>query len=83
MVRKQSIVSTLGDSALLLPERIAEALSANDRVKYYFALLQTARANVRTPQMPAPDLHVERLAAQTREQVRGGRPREPLPDVPA
>lgn len=26
---------------------------------------------------------VERLAAQTREQVRGGRPREPLPDVPA
>ena len=62
MIHKKSIVSALGDSKLPLAERIADALTANDQVKCYFALPQTAKANAESPRLPTPDLHVERLA---------------------
>ncbi|MEI9899821.1 MAG: hypothetical protein WDN31_06325 [Hyphomicrobium sp.] len=64
MVTKSKIVAELGEADLVLPDRIAEALTANDHVKYYFALLQTARANADHPAVPAPDLKAERLASR-------------------
>jgi hypothetical protein len=42
MTIKREVVSELGDDELLKPELIAKSLVANDQVKYYFALLQTA-----------------------------------------
>ena len=38
MPSKREIVAELGEADLLLPDRIAGSLVANDRVKYYFAL---------------------------------------------
>ena len=64
MTSKQEIVAELGEVDLLLPGRIARSLAANDQVKYYFALLQTARSNADHPRVPAPDLKGERLASQ-------------------
>jgi uncharacterized protein Yka (UPF0111/DUF47 family) len=68
MVLKEEIVAELGEAELLLPERIARSLVANDQVKYYFALLQTARANADHPRVPAPDLKGERLASQVKDE---------------
>ncbi|MCC7271762.1 MAG: DUF47 family protein [Alphaproteobacteria bacterium] len=64
MTLKQQIVRELGDAELLLPDQIARSLLANDAVKYYLALLQTARANADQPRVPAPDLKAERIACQ-------------------
>jgi hypothetical protein len=63
MTLKQKVVSELGDDELLAPDLIAKSLVANDQVKYYFALLQTARDSAERPQIPAPDLKAERLAS--------------------
>ena len=67
MATKQAIVSELGNDEILLPERIAQALIANDQVKYYFALLQTATDNADRPRVPVPDLASERHAARLTE----------------
>jgi uncharacterized protein Yka (UPF0111/DUF47 family) len=67
MTSKQKIVAELGEAELLLPGRIACSLAANDQVKYYFALLQTARSNADRPRVPAPDLKGERLASQVHD----------------
>ena len=64
MTLKREIVSELGEAEFLLPDQIARALIANDQVKYYFALLQTARQNADRPRVPTPDLKAERLACQ-------------------
>ena len=64
MTLKQEIVAELGEADLLLPGRIARSLAANDQIKYYFALLQTARSNADRPRVPALDLKGERLASQ-------------------
>ena len=64
MTLKNIVVSELGDQELLAPDQIAKSLVANDQVKYYFALLQTARDNTDKPQVPAPDLKTERVASQ-------------------
>lgn len=64
MTTKQTIIAELGDQQILAPDRIAESLIANDRVKYYFALLQTARANADHPIVPPPNLRAERLASR-------------------
>lgn len=63
MVEKQNIIAKLGEERLLLPEMIALGLRANDQVKYFFALLQTARLNCDAPSIPAPDLRGERIAS--------------------
>ena len=62
MTSKQEIVAELGEADLLLPGRIALSLTANDQIKYYFALLQTARSNAYRPRVPA---------------LEGGAPRQP------
>jgi uncharacterized protein Yka (UPF0111/DUF47 family) len=67
MASKSQIVAELGASDLLLPERIAQSLVANDRIKYYLALLQTARANADRPMAPVQTLRSERLASRIEE----------------
>ncbi|MDX2202660.1 MAG: hypothetical protein NW223_07915 [Hyphomicrobiaceae bacterium] len=63
MIAKRAIVSELGEEHILLPELIAQALCANDQVKYYFALLQSALAGAQAPHVPPLDLRAERLAS--------------------
>jgi uncharacterized protein Yka (UPF0111/DUF47 family) len=41
--QKLQIVEQLGETALVLPELVTRGLAANDRVKYYMALLQACR----------------------------------------
>jgi hypothetical protein len=64
MVLKREIVAELGGADLLAPEAIAQSLVANDEVKYYLALLQTARSNADHPRVPPPDLKTERMASR-------------------
>lgn len=64
MMFKHAIVADLGEGDLLVSDAIARSLTANDQVKYYFALLQTARANAERPQVPPLDLKAERLASR-------------------
>lgn len=59
---KTGIIDVLGESSLLLPELVNRALAANDRVKYYFTLLQAAKAHADNPEAPAADLSSERVA---------------------
>ena len=64
MVEKRSIVKELGEEELLLPGLVNSALAANDRIKYYFTLLQTAREKAENPQMEFPSLKTERENAE-------------------
>ncbi len=63
---KDRMIELLGEERLLLPQLIASALQANDRVKYRLALLQAARgaADGDGPRAPLRD---ERLAAGVAE----------------
>jgi hypothetical protein len=45
MAAKTSIAGDLGESALLLPQRLQNALVANDPIKYCFTVLQAAEAS--------------------------------------
>ncbi|MGB7988299.1 MAG: hypothetical protein WCF44_02820, partial [Candidatus Methylophosphatis roskildensis] len=56
MTDKTRIIDALGEPKLLLPALVNEALAANDRAKYYFALLQIAQARADDPQRSAPEL---------------------------
>jgi uncharacterized protein Yka (UPF0111/DUF47 family) len=62
MLEKARIVEALGEQGVLLPFVLNEALSANDRAKYYFTLLQAARARADSPEQTFSDLRAERLA---------------------
>jgi len=62
MSNKTRIVAALGESLLLLPFLLNEALTANDRAKYRLSLLQTAKSHADSPDAPFSDLHPERLA---------------------
>jgi pyruvate,orthophosphate dikinase len=59
---KRRIIETLGESELLLPDLLTEALSANDRVKYLLTLLQSAQAAA-DGEAGISDLREERLAS--------------------
>jgi len=63
MSGKVGIVDELGETALLLPRRIQQALEANDRLKLCFSLLQTAQHHADHPDGALPDLLVEQRAA--------------------
>lgn len=63
MIKKKSIITELGENELLLPTLVNAALIANDRIKYYFTLLQTAKAKAEHPAAEFPDLSVERITA--------------------
>ncbi|MGQ9369748.1 DUF47 domain-containing protein [Azospirillum sp. ST 5-10] len=62
-MEKTRIIDVLGEDALRLPGMLNEALAANDRAKYGFALFQTAVANAARPDPEAPTLAAERVAA--------------------
>jgi len=63
VTEKTLIVSALGEEKLLLPSLVNAALTSNDRVKYLFTLLQTARSHADHPNAPVSSLSSERLAA--------------------
>lgn len=63
MTQKAEIIAELGEQAVLLPALVEQALVANDRAKYYFSLLQTARQRAEHPGRTAPVLRAEREAA--------------------
>jgi len=63
MTNKASIIDALGERALLLPRKVAEALVANDRLKVCFTLLQAAERHADHPDEPVPDFLSERRAA--------------------
>jgi hypothetical protein len=54
MPAKTDILENLGETALLLPQLINEALTADDRVKYWLTLFQSARDHADHPGMEAP-----------------------------
>ena len=60
MTEKRTIIEELGEEGLLLPVLINRALSANDRIKYFFSLLQTARDRADHPERSLPTLRAER-----------------------
>ena len=60
---KTEIIERLGDGAVLLPNLIAEGLTANDRAKLRLTLLQEAAAHASQPQAKLQALDTERRAA--------------------
>jgi len=64
MTEKRTIIGELGEEGLLLPVLINRALAANDRIKYFFSLLQTARERADHPERSLPNLRVERETAE-------------------
>src|SRR5579863_2721779 len=63
MTAKIEIVQELGEQALLLPDLLAGALSANDRLKLRLSLLQEALAHGRRPELEPRRFDAERRAA--------------------
>jgi uncharacterized protein Yka (UPF0111/DUF47 family) len=63
VTEKQHIITNLGEDSLLLPALVNAALAANDRSKYYFALLQTAKSHAEHPDSDAPSLRHERVSS--------------------
>jgi uncharacterized protein Yka (UPF0111/DUF47 family) len=59
MTTKTQIVEQLGEAAVLLPDKIATALAANDRAKLRLTLLQDAVAKAADPGRPVADLSAE------------------------
>ncbi|MEI9964574.1 MAG: hypothetical protein WDM92_07615 [Caulobacteraceae bacterium] len=60
---KAEIIERLGESAVLLPGLIAEALDANDRLKLRLTLLQEAAAHAADPSASPRAFDAERRAA--------------------
>jgi uncharacterized protein Yka (UPF0111/DUF47 family) len=57
---KTAVLEALGEASLHRPAAVNAALAANDRIKYAFALLQTAAAHADDPAQPIADLKRER-----------------------
>ena len=64
MIQKAGIIAELGEEAVLLPALVQQALVANDRIKYHFSLLQTARQRADHPGQTPSTLRAEREAAE-------------------
>lgn len=60
---KDRILDVLGETALVLPKLLEHAIEANDRIKYYFSLLQLACAQAEDPGASPTSLRSERLNA--------------------
>ena len=63
MIAKKTMIQELGEEELILPTLVNNALAANDRVKYYFTLLQAARLHASHPGSGVSHLRTEREAA--------------------
>lgn len=62
-MNKLDAVASFGEDALLRPARVRSALAANDRLKLYLTVLQSAVAHAAAPERPRPDLSREIAAA--------------------
>ena len=60
MAEKREILHELGEDELLLPTLLNSALKANDRIKYYFTLLQAAKNHADNPDQSHSNLRAER-----------------------
>ena len=60
---KTQVLEEIGETALSRWAGIDAALAANDRIKYYFSLLQTAAARADHPEQKISTLQSERLAS--------------------
>src|SRR5512140_698933 len=67
MATKTLMLGELGQQDLLLPALLNESLSENDRAKYFFTLLQTARRHADQPETTTTDLHRERVESGVEE----------------
>ena len=67
MATKTLMLGELGQQDLLLPALLNESLSENDRAKYFFTLLQTARRHADQPEATTTDLHRERVECGVEE----------------
>ncbi len=63
MTRKEKILSELNEDEFLHFEHLKEGLAANDRAKYYFALLGLAECQASSPEVNPDDLKAEREQA--------------------
>ena len=54
-MRKEQAVASLGQQSLLLPAWVKAALAANDRLKLYLTLLQSAAQHAAAPDTAVPD----------------------------
>lgn len=52
---KEKVVASLGQSSLLMPAWVKAALLANDRLKLYLTMIQSAAQHAGSPETPAPD----------------------------
>ena len=58
-MEKHKAVASMGQNSLLLPAWITAALLANDRLKLYLSVLQSAAAHAADAQAPLPDWSAE------------------------
>lgn len=63
-MEKTEVVASLGQSPLLRPAYLRTALAANDRLKFYLTVLQTAFSHAAQPDIASLDLHREYAAAK-------------------
>ena len=59
---KTAVLEAIGETHLSPSAQIEAALAANDRIKYYFSLLQTAVARADHPEQQPDSLQRDRLA---------------------
>jgi uncharacterized protein Yka (UPF0111/DUF47 family) len=69
MATKAGILEQIGEKGLLLPDLINQGLAANERLKYYLTLLQTAYGYAGSPGGQVPDLRSEREAASISDEA--------------
>jgi uncharacterized protein Yka (UPF0111/DUF47 family) len=62
-VNKTEAIASLDEYRLLLPAWVKAALAANDRLKLYLSVLQSAASHAEHPEDPPLDLHHEMAAA--------------------
>jgi hypothetical protein len=63
MTTKPDVIRELGEESLLLPAAVGRSLTANERVKYCFSLLQMAWQQACNPRGDPPTLRAEREAS--------------------
>src|ERR1039457_5064831 len=62
-MQKTQAVASLGQHRLMLPAWVKAALAANDRLKVYLTVLQSASSHASHPNRDVPDLSKEIAAA--------------------
>ena len=66
-MHKAAIIEELGIPELLLPKDVNNALLANDRVKYFFSLIQMSKSHADHPDEDISNLMDGRLASNVQD----------------